>query len=246
MDRRQHPDELQGRIPTPMNLTKTGNRFTSTTLVVKAVAIETVPNPTSAIAGERWKTAFDFTAAIVLMVPCLPVMWLAMLLTRLTSHGPGMYSQIRMGQFGKPFTIYKIRTMRIDAEKDGKPQWSTPGDTRITRLGVVLRALHIDELPQLWNVLKGEMSLVGPRPERPEIAANLRKEIHGYDRRLEVKPGITGYAQIHLSPDETIECVRLKLAYDRYYIRHASPMRDLSILLCTVLKVLGLRKLYRR
>src|SRR5207248_1323798 len=126
------------------------------------------------------------------------------------------------------------------------PRWSLPGDPRITPVGHVLRALHLDELPQLWNVIRGEMSLVGPRPERPEIASELRKAIPGYDRRLAVKPGLTGFAQIHLPPDETVESVRRKLVYDLFYIRRFDFAFDLYILACTACKVAGLRWLYCR
>jgi lipopolysaccharide/colanic/teichoic acid biosynthesis glycosyltransferase len=169
----------------------------------------------------------------------------AMLVVRLTSSGPAIYTQTRLGRHGRVYTIYKIRTMVLDAEDLTGPRWSFPGDPRITRVGEVLRALHLDELPQLWNVLRGEMSLVGPRPERPEIAAKLRRVIRGYDRRLLVKPGLTGFAQIHLSPDETVASVRRKLKYDLYGLRNRSVAFYLTILALTALKVVGLQKIYR-
>lgn len=195
---------------------------------------------------QRMKIAFDQMCAALLMVVTAPVMVLAIALVKATSSGPGIYTQTRLGRHGRHFTIYKIRTMCQDAEGLTGPRWSLPGDPRITPIGHILRTLHIDELPQLWNVLRGEMSLVGPRPERPEIAAELRVKIPEYDSRLSVKPGLTGYAQIHLPPDETIESVRTKLSYDLHYIQHQSPALDLYILICTACKVLGLRWLYAR
>ncbi len=140
------------------------------------------------------------------------------------------------------FTLYKIRTMRHDCEKLTGPTWSTPGDARITPVGRVLRKLHLDELPQLFNVLKGEMSLIGPRPERPEIVARLRGQVVGYDRRHAVKPGITGFAQIHLPPDSCVRSVRNKLVYDLFYIRSRTWRMELFILLATGLKMFGLKR----
>jgi lipopolysaccharide/colanic/teichoic acid biosynthesis glycosyltransferase len=136
--------------------------------------------------------------------------------------------------------------MRSDAEAGTGAVWAQKNDPRVTRLGKILRALHIDELPQLWNVLRGDMRLVGPRPERPEIAAKLRLVIPNYDGRLAVKPGLTGLAQIHLPPDETVRSVRRKLGYDLAYVRAAGAVLDATILICTGLKVLGLKGLYRR
>jgi lipopolysaccharide/colanic/teichoic acid biosynthesis glycosyltransferase len=109
-----------------------------------------------------------------------------------------------------------------------------------------LRALHIDELPQLWNVIRGDMSLIGPRPERPELCVEIRKHVDGYDRRHAVKPGITGFAQVHLPPDSTMQSVREKLVFDRYYLRHRGPLLELKILALTALKLLGMRRLYQR
>jgi lipopolysaccharide/colanic/teichoic acid biosynthesis glycosyltransferase len=203
--------------------------------------------PRPAAARADWaKAAVDLPLAAAMLVATAPVVLLAMALVRLTSRGPAVYTQTRLGRNGRPFTILKLRTMCDDAEGLTGPRWAVPGDPRITPVGHVLRALHIDELPQLVNVLRGEMSLVGPRPERPEIAAGLRKVIRGYDRRLAVKPGLTGWAQIHLPPDETVQSVRRKLVYDLFYIRRATVVFDLLILACTGLKVLGLRRLYRR
>jgi len=187
---------------------------------------------------------FDTAGAAVLLVLALPVLLAALLAVKLSSRGPAIYLQTRLGHRGRVFTVFKIRTMIVDAEGLTGPRWSLPGDPRITRLGAVLRALHIDELPQLWNVLRGEMSLVGPRPERPEIAAELRLRIRGYDRRLAVKPGLTGFAQIHLPPDETVGSVRCKLKYDLHGIRSRGLAFHAVVVGCTVLKVLGLKRLY--
>jgi lipopolysaccharide/colanic/teichoic acid biosynthesis glycosyltransferase len=175
-----------------------------------------------------------------------PVIALAVLAVKCSSRGPGIYTQTRLGRAGRTFTIYKIRTMRIDAEAGTGAVWAQKNDPRVTRLGKILRTLHIDELPQLWNVLRGEMRLVGPRPERPAIANKLRLVIPNYDGRLAVKPGLTGLAQIHLPPDETVRSVRRKLGYDLAYVRTAGAWLDAKILACTALKVLGLKRLYQR
>ena len=131
-----------------------------------------------------------------------------MLLVRLTSRGPGIYKQARVGKDGRKFMMYKIRTMRQDAEAASGPMWTQAHDPRVTFLGRVLRKLHLDELPQLFNVLKGEMSLVGPRPERPEFVRVLAEAIPGYRNRLAVRPGVTGLAQVNLPPDTDIASVR--------------------------------------
>jgi lipopolysaccharide/colanic/teichoic acid biosynthesis glycosyltransferase len=205
-----------------------------------APAISVAAPTTAALA------VFDFAAAGLLLALASPLVLAAMLAVRLTSRGPAIHTQTRLGQHGRIFTIYKIRTMVADAESLTGPRWSFPGDPRITRVGAILRALHLDELPQLWNVLRGEMSLVGPRPERPEIAAKLRRAIPGYDRRLLVKPGLTGFAQIHLPPDETVASVRRKLQYDLHGMRHRGVVFHAKVLACTALKVMGLAKLYRK
>src|SRR5262249_17904057 len=151
---------------------------------------------------------------LVLLAPSAVLILYAMALVRLTSRGSAIYRQTRLGLNGRPFTIYKIRTMYHDSERLTGPQWSRPGDPRVTPIGRILRATHIDELPQLWNVLRGEMSLVGPRPERPELAAGLERELPSYRDRLAVRPGVTGLAQVQLPPDTDVESVRRKLAYD--------------------------------
>lgn len=193
----------------------------------------------------RWMVASkyygDFVIAAVLLVLSLPFIGLAALLVKLTSRGPVLYSQTRFGLHGQEFRIYKIRTMIHNCEHFSGPRWSTPGDPRITRVGQLLRVTHIDELPQLWNVLKGEMSLVGPRPERPEFATSLDALIPLYGERLIVRPGVTGLAQVQLPPDSDLEGVRRKLAYDLHYIQRISFWLDLKIVIATGLKVFGAR-----
>jgi len=196
--------------------------------------------------GERAQTAVDLVFAGALSIVALPVVLCCVLLVRLTSRGPAIYSQTRVGKGGRIFTLYKIRSMYHDCERHSGPKWSTPGDPRITPLGRIYRKLHLDELPQLWNVLRGDMSLIGPRPERPEIVAKLREAVPGYNRRHSVKPGITGFAQIHLPPDTCLRSVKNKLAYDLFYIRNASVTLWASILFATGMKLFGLKKLYQR
>jgi len=187
-----------------------------------------------------WKSALDFVLACVLMVLTAPVMLLAMLLVRLTSRGWPLYSQTRLGLDGRHFLIYKIRTMYRDCERLTGPRWSTPKDPRVTPIGRILRATHIDELPQLWNILRGEMSLVGPRPERPAIAVQLERVLPSYRERLQVRPGVTGLAQVQLPPDVDLQSVRRKLACDLLYIGVVSPWLDLRIILATAFGILGI------
>jgi exopolysaccharide biosynthesis polyprenyl glycosylphosphotransferase len=152
----------------------------------------------------------------------------------LDSPGPVFYRQIRCGRAGKPFFIYKFRTMVNDAEKDGKAQWACKNDPRITRVGRFLRKSRLDELPQLLNVLRGEMSIVGPRPERPEFIEQLEQEIPLYRTRLLVKPGITGWAQVHYDYGNSVEDALIKLQYDFYYIRYQSLALDIYTMFQTV------------
>jgi lipopolysaccharide/colanic/teichoic acid biosynthesis glycosyltransferase len=186
------------------------------------------------------KRGLDCVLATTLLVLSAPVMLAAMALVKLTSRGPMTYTQTRVGFAGRPFTIYKIRTMIHNCESLTGPRWAVPDDPRVTPVGVVLRKLHLDELPQLVNVLLGEMSLVGPRPERPEFVTKLEREIPHYPARHAVVPGITGLAQLHLPPDTEVAHVERKLRYDLYYARHFCLQMDLRILLGTALKVLGL------
>jgi lipopolysaccharide/colanic/teichoic acid biosynthesis glycosyltransferase len=166
-------------------------------------------------------------------------MVLALLAVQLTSRGPAIYRQTRVGRGGRNYTIFKIRSMRHDCERGIGPTWATENDPRATPVGRFLRRSHIDELPQLWNVLRGEMSLVGPRPERPEIVTQLEKAIPRYRDRERVLPGITGLAQVQLPPDTDLASVRRKLACDLHYIESASLWFDLRILVCTGMKLFG-------
>ena len=180
-----------------------------------------------------FKSTLDFVLALVLLVLTAPVMLLAIVLVHLTSPGPVIYSQTRLGLNGRRYPIFKIRSMYHDCERLTGPRWSTPGDKRVTWIGKILRATHIDELPQLFNILRREMSLVGPRPERPEIVVGLELAIPCYRERLQVRPGVTGLAQVQLAPDTDLESVRRKVAYDLYYIEHSNVWFDLRLILAT-------------
>jgi lipopolysaccharide/colanic/teichoic acid biosynthesis glycosyltransferase len=185
------------------------------------------------------KVVFEFLLALVLLILTAPLLLLAVILVKLTSHGPALYAQTRLGRHGQPFRLYKVRTMTHNCESLTGPCWSTPGDTRVTPIGRWLRRTHLDELPQLWNVLWGEMSLIGPRPERPEFVPQLEQALARYIDRLRVRPGVTGLAQVQLPPDTNLDSVRIKLAYDLYYIRHMSLVLDGRIYAATFLKMLG-------
>lgn len=188
------------------------------------------------------KAILDRVAGLILLVISLPMIALLVLAIRLSSKGPGIYSQVRVGRGGRHFTMYKLRTMRTDAESRTGPVWATAGrDPRVTTLGHWLRTLHLDELPQLYNLIRGEMSLVGPRPERPEFVTVLAEKIPGYLDRLQVPPGITGLAQVNLPPDTDLDSVRAKLQLDQEYIHTCGLWLDLRIALCTVLRLVGLR-----
>ncbi len=186
------------------------------------------------------KSGLDFVTALTLLVLTAPLILVAMLLVRLTSTGPALYSQTRLGRHGRPFTLYKIRTMMHDCESLTGPCWSPPGDTRVTPIGRWLRRTHIDELPQLWNVLCGDMSLIGPRPERPEFAPKLERAVPHYRQRLRVRPGVTGLAQVQLPPDSDLDSVRIKTAYDLHYIHAVSAALDVRIAWATLFKLMGL------
>ncbi len=188
---------------------------------------------------ERCKPVLDFMAALAMLLLAAPLMAVIAVLVKLTSHGPVFYSQTRLGKRGRPFRIWKFRTMTHDCESVSGPRWAAAADPRVTRVGHLLRRTHLDELPQLWNVLRGDMSLVGPRPERPEFVPRLAAAVPGYRDRLRVKPGVTGLAQVRLPADVDLESVRRKLAYDRYYIRCRGAGLDLQILLCTAACLVG-------
>jgi lipopolysaccharide/colanic/teichoic acid biosynthesis glycosyltransferase len=166
-----------------------------------------------------------------------PLLLLIAILVKTTSRGPIFYKQERVSVDGSSFAILKFRTMYTDAETHG-PGWTTKGDSRVTPLGRFLRSWSLDELPQLWNVLKGDMSLVGPRPERPFFVDRFKKEIPLYSRRLRVKPGITGWAQVKWKYDESFEDVVEKTKYDLFYVENISLRMDLKILLNTIVTVI--------
>jgi sugar transferase (PEP-CTERM system associated) len=180
------------------------------------------------------KRVFDGVAAMLLLAALWPVMLLSAILIAIESGFPIFYRQERVGQGGRRFILVKFRSMRCDAEHDGKPRWASSHDERATRVGRVLRRFRIDELPQLANVLRGEMSLVGPRPERPHFVDRLRREIPFYDARHSVKPGITGWAQVRYRYGESIEDAAQKLQFDLYYVKNHSLFLDAAILYETV------------
>ncbi|MDR1964419.1 MAG: sugar transferase [Planctomycetaceae bacterium] len=187
----------------------------------------------------RWKSIFDRVFAFLLLVLSIPVIALTIAIVRLTSQGPGIYKQVRLGKDGKAFTIYKIRSMRVDAESATGAIWAARKDHRVTLVGKVIRKMHIDELPQLYNILRGEMSLIGPRPERPEFVNELEKRIDGYFYRLSVKPGLTGLAQLNQASDVNLNDVRQKLVYDFEYLEKASFWFDFRLVMGTALKVVN-------
>ena len=184
------------------------------------------------------KRIFDVVVSLLLLVITLPILLLAMFAILVESGLPVFYRQERVGQGGKTFTILKLRSMRQDAEKDGKPKWAGAQDSRITRVGQFLRRTRIDELPQLFNVLRGDMSFVGPRPERPYFVEKLLAEIPYYDVRHSVKPGVTGWSQVRYPYGASVEDALAKLQYDLYYVKNHSLFLDLLILVDTVQVVL--------
>jgi sugar transferase (PEP-CTERM system associated) len=179
------------------------------------------------------KRVFDVVVSLGILVLSSPL-WLVGIIAILLETGrPVFYKQVRTGQGNRPFTIYKLRSMTVDAEKDGKPVWAGAGDARVTRVGRFLRKTRIDELPQLFNVLKGDMSFVGPRPERPFFVEKLLEDIQYYDVRHSVKPGITGWSQVRYPYGASIEDSLAKLQYDLYYVKNHSLFLDLLILMET-------------
>jgi lipopolysaccharide/colanic/teichoic acid biosynthesis glycosyltransferase len=184
---------------------------------------------------QRIKRISDIVLAIVAGVLSLPFVFLVVAAIKLESlRGSIVYSQLRVGQFGRPFRIYKFRTMREHAEAMTGPVWSTDNDPRITRVGRVLRKFRLDEIPQIINILKGEMSVVGPRPERPAIVAELAKQIPHFEERTNAVPGLSGWAQICYPYGNTVEDAKRKLEYDLYYIKHINLRLDLQIILSTL------------
>lgn len=194
------------------------------------------PRDTSPLA----KRLLDLAVAIPLGLAGVAVGLVVSSLIKLDSRGPVFYRQIRVGRGGQQFWLVKFRTMRTDAEANG-PQWSTQGDTRITRVGRVLRRTHLDELPNVWAVLRGDLSMVGPRPERPEFVTLLEREVPFYRARLTVTPGLTGWAQVNHEYGDSVDDAAGKLEYDLFYARHRSVQFDLEILANTVGRILGWR-----
>jgi sugar transferase (PEP-CTERM system associated) len=184
------------------------------------------------------KRLIDILAAVVGLILALPLMMMTTAIVKLSSRGPALYHQKRVGQHGREFTIHKFRTMRTDAEAGTGAVWASAGDPRVFPLGRLLRRTRLDELPQLWNVLCGEMSFVGPRPERPEFVAQLAEQIPFYGQRHAVKPGLTGWAQVRYSYGASVEDAMEKLQYDLFYIKNLSIAFDLFIIFSTIKTVL--------
>lgn len=228
------------------------------TLRVKGVRIDDAPTALSALTGRislgvvrpswfvfsegfhrsKWndvlKRILDLTIGIIGFLITLPIMILVGIAVRLDSKGPVIYRQVRVGRMGKCFKVLKFRSMRVDAEQGVGAQWAVENDPRVTRLGRSLRKYRLDELPQFVNVIRGEMSLVGPRPERPEFVAELRKHIAYYDERHSVAPGVTGWAQVQYRYGSTVEDAVRKLEYDLFYLKNMSIFFDCSIIIDTV------------
>lgn len=210
-------------------------------------ADEVIPRERSELVSR----ALNVTVAGIALVAMLPVMLLVALAVRLTSRGPILYSQVRVGvdrrfrsktsydrrgydHGGRLFKMYKFRSMRVDAEADGKAVWAQKSDPRTTSIGKLLRKTRLDELPQLYNVIRGDMNIVGPRPERPTIFAQLREDIPQYAQRQRVKPGITGWAQINQAYDTCMDDVKSKVRYDLEYVQQQSVGHDLRIMSMTL------------
>lgn len=206
----------------------------------------------SAARGGHAVRVLNVVVALIALVLTLPFWLIIAAMIKLTSRGPVFYTQTRIGLDsraprgsredsrrvqdlgGKPFTIYKFRTMTVDAEQAGRAVWASANDQRVTAVGRFLRSCRLDELPQLLNVLRGEMNIVGPRPERPQLFAELRDQIPHYPLRQKVPPGITGHAQVHLQYDTSVEDVKRKVAHDLEYISRRSAWEDLKIMLKTI------------
>jgi len=179
------------------------------------------------------KMTVEWGLSLILLVLAAPILAIVAVLVKISSPGPVFYNQLRLGQDGREYRVYKIRTMLNECEVAGAV-WAVQDDPRVTPIGRFLRETHLDEIPQLWNVLRGEMSLIGPRPERPEIATQLESVMPTYRERLLVRPGITGLAQLRLPADSDVSGVRRKLSHDLYYIRERGFILDLQIVLSTL------------
>ena len=184
------------------------------------------------LTNELFKRLVDIIGACVGLAISAPIMAVLAVLLKRESSGPIIYRQLRTGRHGRHFIMYKLRSMRMDAESNNGPQWAVPNDPRRLHIGAFMREWNLDELPQFWNVLKGDMSLVGPRPERPELIAQFEKEVAHYNPRHEVRPGITGWAQVNGLRGNTSLVERIR--YDLYYIDNWTPWFDIQILLLTL------------
>ncbi len=193
------------------------------------------------VAYEPLKPVCEWLAALLILIAAAPILALVAAAIAMTSSGPIIYSQMRLGKNGRHFRIWKFRTMHQDCESETGPVWSIANDPRTTCIGQFLRRTHVDELPQLWNVLRGEMSLIGPRPERPEIAAKIEQVLPEFKDRLSVRPGLSGLAQVLIPPDADIHTVHRKLTHDLEYIRCLGLVLDLRIAVATVLCLTGCR-----
>ncbi len=191
----------------------------------------------------RWndvlKRALDLAVGIAGLVLALPLMILVAIAVRLESKGPIIYRQIRVGRMDRNFEMLKFRSMRQDAEKANEARWAVQNDPRVTRIGGFLRKYRVDELPQFWNVIRGDMSFVGPRPERPSFVRDLREKVPYYDERHSVRPGLTGWAQVQFSYGSSVDDAYTKLEYDLFYLKNMSLMFDLAIILKTIKIVAG-------
>jgi lipopolysaccharide/colanic/teichoic acid biosynthesis glycosyltransferase len=201
------------------------------------------PDQASLLPGAGYlsvKRGTDVILSAALLIVSAPIILMCAGLIRVATFGPAFYSQARLGRFGRPFLIWKLHTTSDDGDNGVTTRRAIRDDPRVSSIGRILRFTHLDELPQLWNVLKGDISLVGPRPERPEFIPILETAIPNYRQRLAVRPGMTGLAQVCLPRDTGIPSVRKKLRYDRYYIRAIGPLLDLRLLIASALVSLGL------
>jgi lipopolysaccharide/colanic/teichoic acid biosynthesis glycosyltransferase len=203
-------------------------------------AADRMTGPRGSCLSRVCERSMDLLLGSLLLIATAPLILALLILVKLTSRGSATYRQVRLGLGGREFVIYKIRTMVHNYEGlAGGPRWTAIDNPGITPMGRFLRRTHLDELPQLWNVVRGDMSLVGPRPERPVFVAQLERAIPRYRARLALRPGMTGLAQVYLPPDTTLADVQLKLVYDLYYARNRGPWLDLRLIVCSALYFMG-------
>ncbi len=250
--RRRRPNRLD-RAATPgvSGVADLSREVHAVTFADLGAAVQSYEDVVPRERSERLSRFVNVTIALVAVILLAPVYALIALAVKLTSRGPVFYSQVRVGvdrrfkqkstydrrgydHGGKPFMMFKFRTMQVNAEADGRAVWAAKGDPRVTLIGSMLRRTRLDELPQLVNVIRGDMNIVGPRPERPTIFADLRQNIPQYPMRQRVKPGITGWAQINQAYDATVDDVRRKVEFDLEYMRRQSLVHDLRIMTMTL------------